>query len=123
MARNTRSKLREVQTVELTDIERVQVSWVLGTKKTGYKLHDAEYVGAIISELGLEDLGEVLRTEWDNTNQYSLSGYELDFLKKELKMAFDEERVQAVRVIPCLSLYHKLVDVLSGAEEEEEDQE
>lgn len=114
------AKLSKEYSMELSEKERVTVSWVMTAKDRGYDFAEAKYVENIIDVFGLDELINIEPERLDDVSIYILSGYEVQFLFDMVRKLFDEKAVQAGRILPMMTLYRAFEEVLNAPEKEED---
>lgn len=109
---------RAVYGVELSNGERLIISWLLGQIE-GLDKEGSRKTAAIIEELGLEELDNVSQDTVNAQERYELSGYEVRFILDELDQVFDSRKVKAVQAKHAIGVYDKLKGAMETPGESE----
>jgi len=123
MTENTKRNRREnvdghaaaIFTIEVTEIERVFLSWVIGQIQ-GLDRDGSRKVARIIDVFDLENFDGIEAEHRYDAQAYALSGYEIHFLLDELDRLYKERKILPAHAKPSISLYDRLKSVLEAKE-------
>jgi hypothetical protein len=115
MTENTKRNRREnvdghavaIFTIEVTEIERVFLSWLIGQIQ-GLDRDGSRKVARIIDVFDLENFDGIEAEHRYDAQAYELSGYEIHFLLDELDRLYKERKILPAHAKPSISLYDKL---------------
>ena len=112
---NKAANAAAIQTLQVTEIERVFLSWMLG-QISGLDKEGSRKVGRIIDAFDLENFDGIEADQRNDAYEYELSGYEIRFLVEEIDRLFDGKKVTPAHAKPAIRFYDRLKEALDNPE-------